>query len=1060
MAKTIKFKFDNGQPHQTAAINSTLNLFKGFEEASGGFVLGDNVYPNRDQWFTFDDELLRGNYESVIVENNKKQNPDLARSSIAPNWSEAKSDGLMLRETKFDSRSFSYPVFTLEMETGTGKTYTYLKTMFEMKQQYGFSKFIIVVPSIAIYEGTLQALRQTKDHFREYYRNETIIPFEYKLNNIIKFATSQSLSAMIITIDSFNKAGVNVIYQPNDGFPDGLPIEYIQKVHPILILDENQNYTSEKSEEALRTLKPLFALNYSATPKKSSGLIYKLSPFDAFRENLVKKIEVLGVTEYDNVNDDSHKMALVKTINDKGSITATMQAYTFIDGSKTWQEFKVKKGDKLINKTHNPDLENFEIEEINIAENKIVFTNQTTLSTNSTIGITLSEKEVRRVQIEEAIRIHMKKQRELRSEGIKVLTLFFIDYVPHYLPTGGDTEPFLRTYFENAFNRQKQNDDYYKNIDAKEVHDGYFARKKDDSIVEDFDEILSKDREDARKKSFERIMKSKERLLSFDDKVCFIFAHSAIREGWDNPNVFNICLLKQPNYKTDRQKDSRRQELGRGLRICVNQEGERIEDASKNILTVICPEGYEDYVKGLQTEYIESGDIDMPPAPSNYKAEVKRNNKVYQDKDFRNFWNSLCQETSYNINIDTQNFIKECEKEFNDNVIFPATKIQIARGSYNFYRYTIGLVDVSTYHARIKITAIDINGRKNEFIPWVKQQKSFPERILKNFKDIRKKDFTIVKINEKDGAVTFSNSETITKEAPYSFDGAPLDSHVPEFRQAEQSIYPVKDFVSRTASVTSITRPTIIKIFNSICDEKKEQIFINPEGFTSVFIERIKELLANHVASKIEYVLNKVYEEKKDAIMTASEPSLFSYHSLDESEEPALFAADGNPVSGKKNLLEDIKHPDYFPELIKFPQRELMEGSEHSLYSDIQKDSNIEENFIKNIIQTEDSQGKIICYFKFPAKFKIHIPRILGNFYNPDWGIIRLDDKGNTKIRLVRETKGTEDITKLRFSSEGRKIQCGTKHFKAIGINYRYITDKTPGWYLEINPQVNPSDSL
>jgi len=215
MAKTIKFRFENGQPHQTAAINSTLNVFKGFEEANEDFTLGDNVHHNREPWFTFDDELLRENYEAVIVENNKKQNPDLSRPSIMPNWSEAKSDGLMLRDTKFGNSSFSYPVFTLEMETGTGKTYTYLKTMFEMKRQYGFSKFIIVVPSIAIYEGTLQALRQTKDHFREYYRNETIIPFEYKLNNIIKYATSQSLSAMIITIDSFNKAGVNVIYTDN-----------------------------------------------------------------------------------------------------------------------------------------------------------------------------------------------------------------------------------------------------------------------------------------------------------------------------------------------------------------------------------------------------------------------------------------------------------------------------------------------------------------------------------------------------------------------------------------------------------------------------------------------------------------------------------------------------------------------------------------------------------------------------------------------------------------------------------------------------------------------------
>jgi len=1052
MAKIIKFQFDNGQPHQTTAINSTLNLFKGFELPDSDFTLGDNVQHNREPWFKFDDELLRENYESVVDENNKKQNIDTAKLPIIPNWNEAKSDGYMLRDTKFSASTFSYPVFTLEMETGTGKTYTYLKTMFEMKQQYGFSKFIIVVPSIAIYEGTLQALRQTKDHFREFYRNETIIPFEYKLNNIIKFATSQSLSAMIITIDSFNKAGTNVIYQPNDGFPDGLPIEYIQKVRPILILDENQNYASEKSEEALRTLKPLFALNYSATPKKNKetglipGLIYKISPFDAFRNDLVKKIEVLGVTEYDNANDDSHKMELVKTSNDKGNITAAMKAYALVDGKKTWHEFKVKKGDKLFEKTHNPDMENFQIEEINIAQNKVVFTNQSSLFAGSATGITLSEKEIRRVQIEEAIRVHMEKQRSLRDQNIKVLTLFFIDYVPHYLPSEG-TEPFLRTYFENAFNKQKRYDDYFKNIDAKDVHDGYFARKKDGSIVEGFDEISSKDREEAWKKSFERIMKSKERLLSFDDKVCFIFAHSAIREGWDNPNVFNICLLKQPNYKTDKQKDSRRQELGRGLRICVNQDGQRVEDTSKNILTVICPEDYKDYVKGLQSEYIESGDVDLPPAPSNYKANVRRNNKVYHDKDFRKFWNALCRETSYNINIDTPSLIKECAREFNDKVVFPETKIQVARGSYNFYRYTISLLEVRAHHAHIKFTAIDINGKKYESTRRLKQNDSLHKKIPDSFKDIREKDFTVIKINEADPSVTFSNSEIIGKDNPYSFDGNPIDSHNQEYRQAEQSTYPVKDFVSRTASVTSLTRPTVLKIFNSIRDEKKEQILINPEGFTSVFILTIRELLADHVASKIEYVLNNVYESKTYASTTVSEPTLFTYDIPDEGEQPMLVAAQEEPSYLANVLLEDDELVDYFPELIKFPQRELIDGSEHSLYSNIQTDSNIEESFIKNVIQAEDKQGKIFCYFKFPAKFKIHIPRILGNFYNPDWGIIRSDDKGNKKIQLVRETKGTEDTAKLRFSSEGRKIQCGKKHFKAIGINYRHITDKTPGWH-------------
>jgi len=1045
MAKEIKFKFEDGQPHQTRAIESTLNLFKGFEESSHDFELGDGLVHNRPEWYEFDEELLQANYESVIEENNKRQNPDGAGLSIIPNWSEAKSDGPMLRETKFDADTFTYPLFTLEMETGTGKTFTYLKTMFELKQQYGFTKFIIVVPSIAIYEGTLQALRQTKEHFKSRYRNEIIVPVEYKPSNIIKFATSSSLEAMIITIDSFNKAGINVIYQPNDGFPDGLPIEYIQKTRPILILDESQNYTSEKSEEALRTLKPLFALNYSATPKKGCGLIYRLSPFDAFRDNLVKKIEVLGVTQYDNSNDDNHKMFLVKTANDKGSISAKLQVFVIHDGIKSWQEIIVKKGDKLYQKTKNPDLEGYIVEDIYIKENKVTFTNQCFITGDSTTGITLSEKEVRRVQIEEAIKIHFDKQRRLRDSGIKILTLFFIDYVPNYQ----GEEPFLRTYFENAFNKLKKDEPVFKDLDAKEVHSGYFARKKDNSIVEDFDAITSKEREEARKHSFNLIMQSKERLLSFDEKVCFIFAHSAIREGWDNPNVFNICLLKQPNYKTDKQKDSRRQELGRGLRICVNQSGERVGDDGINILTVICPEDFSQYVNALQNEYIESGELNPPPKPSNYKGNVKRKDTVYYDKDFRRFWNTLCRKTSYNININTPDFIKKCSREFNDNVVFPETKIKVSKGKYNFYRYTLSLIDARLGFARIKITITDMHGKKYETSQWVRQNGTFTGTLLKNFADIRPKDFTVIEIDEKDISITFSNSETITRDSSYSFDGAPIESLSSEYKQTAQSKYPVFDFISRTASVTSLTRPTILEIFKLIKDEEKEKIFYNPEGFTTVFIQTIKELLADHVAEKIEYILNDIYLESKDSSLNILKPYQFFYTIPSEIDQPALFAAEPEPSYGSSNSINNNSFDEFFPPLIKFPQRELIEGSEHSLYTEIQTDSAVEKNFIEKKIKTEDKEGKIICYFKFPAKFKIYIPKILGNYYNPDWGIIRFDKEGNTKVQLVRETKGSENLTKLRFSNEGRKIKCGKKHFKAIGVSYRPVTDTTTGWYLD-----------
>ena len=392
MAKALKFKFEASQPHQKEAIDSVVGMFKGFSQDIAGFQLEYDVVPNIQDFYDFDEEWLYGNYQEVINTNNGLKLAAGLQPDLPMNASLMYEDGFML--SGIDDRAVRFPVFTVEMETGTGKTYTYFRTIHELKQQYGFRKFIVVVPSVAIYEGTIKAFKQTKEHFKTLYGNENIHLTEYdgqQISRVRSFATSSFTEIMVMTIDSFNKSS-NIIYKPTEKLQgEWLPIQYIQATRPILILDESQNYRSALSREALRTLNPLFAVNYSATPVDKYNLLYRLSPVDAFRHNLVKKIKVLGVTQQHNLNDNELSLAIERISNEEGLPTANLRAYVIANGTKSQQSIRIKKGDDLLTKTHNPDFTGFVVEEINAGTNQITFTNQSVLSTGSTDGITLSK---------------------------------------------------------------------------------------------------------------------------------------------------------------------------------------------------------------------------------------------------------------------------------------------------------------------------------------------------------------------------------------------------------------------------------------------------------------------------------------------------------------------------------------------------------------------------------------------------------------------------------------------------------------------------------------------
>lgn len=1000
MDKKIKLKFESNQEHQSIAVSSVVDLFDGFSQSMAINEFASDIVPNIEPYYNFEETWLQENMQT-IQEKNK----------LPLSISLDVDDGPMLDIDGYNTHRF--PCFTVEMETGTGKTYVYLKTIFELNKKYRFRKFIIVVPSIAIFEGVYKTIEITKEHFKTLYGNTTVNPIKYdgqQIGKVKDFAVNPYINIMIMTIDAFNGKSNN-IYKPTEKLPgEKKPYQYIQETKPIFILDESQNYLSTKSREALRTLNPLFAVNYSATPgnKKTDkpNLVYRLSPVDAFKLNLVKKIQVEGVTEQHNLNDIDLSLVIEEVTRSKTLLQATVKAHCIINGAKQLKTVTLKKGDDLLEKTKNQDFEGFIVEDINIQTQEITFTNGSVLGNNQTQGITLSKTEIFRVQIEQTIRYHIERQQALRSRGIKVLSLFFIDRVDNYILDNG----VIKVLFDNAFNKLKHLDKDLQKLNPEEVRSGYFAKKKINKTTEIFADTsideASKTKEDkeAEKQAYALIMRNKEELLNFKEKVSFIFAHSALREGWDNPNVFQICTLN-----TATSENRKRQEIGRGLRLCVNQNGERIQEEGVNILTVVANEHYEQYVDSLQREYRESGDV-PPTKPSNSrKSDAVRNDNVFNGKEFKAFWNTLAQKTDYDLNLDTPKLIKDCIAVFNSpKTVFPESKIVITRGKFVITTFTFKLVKVSVGLAQIDITITDTDNTENSIKgQWYKEGYDFGRKVSK-----RLSGYKIVEIKEfkSESIVYFGNGETLTFENEICHTDNKGYQNEAIDRQEAQSSYPVFNLIDRTCQETGITRPTILEIFKGIKEDSKITIFKNPEGFANKFIEVVKDVLADNIAEGIEYKLT--------------------------------------------SDLETFNYEEMFPSKKKFPQKELVRGSKNSLYDYVQIDSGVEERFVNNILIHDDEAGNLLAFFKFPPSFKVKIPKVIKN-YNPDWGIIRKDKTGQTTINLVRETKGSLIPEQLQWPSEKRKIKCAVKHFDALGINYRQITGETLKYWENSKPTEN-----
>ncbi len=646
----MQFKFDANQDYQLRAIDAACDIFDGQRrvEVDLTLALGGGFAAVGNRLDLSDDDLLRN---LLAVQE---------RGGIALDGSLACIEDKI--ETADGPTAVRFPNFSVEMETGTGKTYVYIRTALELHRRYGLRKFIIVVPSVAIREGVLKTFKITDAHLREVYNN---LPYRYyvydakNLTMVRQFALSAGVEFMVMTIDSFNKAS-NVIRQVTDRLQGETPIHLVQATRPILILDEPQNMESELRVKALSALHPLLALRYSATHRNPYNVVYRLTPFEAYRQGLVKRIEVASVVKADDANQPFIRLDSIETR--KKTLTARVALHTRMkDGTIKERVVTVGPEDSLEEKANRADYAEFTIDEINAGGGFVRFGNNVEIRVGESRG---ADKEaIFEAQIRYTVEEHLRKQAKLRPRGIKVLSLFFIDRVDNYVAEDG----IIRRLFVKAFNEIRVHHPEWQDQDVQRVQGSYFAKRRRKGGIEEVLDSSGKTEED--EAAYDLIMRDKERLLSFEEPAAFIFSHSALREGWDNPNVFQICTLNQTASEV-----KKRQEIGRGVRLSVDQTGERVRDEKINVLTVVANESYERYVERLQAEIVEEYGIEgAPPKPPNARTRgVAKLRKEFTLKpEFKELWDKIKHKTRYAVKVDTDKLLGDVAQELDKAAIRP-----------------------------------------------------------------------------------------------------------------------------------------------------------------------------------------------------------------------------------------------------------------------------------------------------------------------------------------------------------------------------------------------------
>jgi type III restriction enzyme len=909
---------------------------------------------------------------------------------------------------------------TVEMETGVGKTYTYIKTIYEMNKRYGWSKFIVIVPSVAIREGVYKSFQITQDHFAEDY-GKKIRFFIYnsaRLTEIDRFASDNSINVMIINSQAFNAKGKDArrIYMKLDEFRSRRPIDIIAKTNPILIIDEPQSVEGKQTKERLKEFNPFITLRYSATHKKDNlyNMVYRLDAMEAYNKKLVKKIAVKGISVTGSTATEGYLYLACLHLSGDKAPTASLEFD--VKGANGVRKVtrRITEGYNLFE--NSGELEEYKngytVQRIDGRDNSVTFINGIRIYAGDVIGA-VSEEQLRRIQIRETILSHIEKERQLFYKGIKVLSLFFIDEVARYKQYDAYGSPINGIYGEIFEEEYKDiisyiqgeigDEEYIKylnSISANATHQGYFSIDKNKKSGKEFfvDSKLERGTtESSDSDAYDLIMKDKERLLDRKEPVRFIFSHSALREGWDNPNVFQICTLKQSSSEV-----RKRQEVGRGLRLSVNQSGERMdanilgEDVHHiNVLTVIANESYDSFAKALQSELAEA----VADRPLMVNVDLFKN-KVIRDQAGAEQVVDLEMAQSIYEGLITNGYIKKgilTDKYYEDK---KNGKLEFAEEVQDCADSIVTIID-SIYdsrsmqpdNARDKNIELRLDKKKLEMDAFKKLWAHINKRsaYVVNFDTDELIEKSIVALNKdlRVSKIFFKVQYGVMndiKSKEELLSGAAFVKETGEYKAAQVSSNSnVKyDLIGKLAAETGLTRAAIVRILQGIEKSVFDQFKDNPEEFIIKASNIINEQKATVIIQHITY--NK--------IDTAYDTSIFT--------EPTMKGRLGvNAMATKRHLYD------------------------HILY-----DSTNERSFAENL----DTSEEVAVYVKLPSGFYIRTP--VGK-YNPDWAIAFNDGKVK-HIYFIAETKGSLSSMQLRMI-EDAKIHCAREHFKSISTeNVKY----------------------
>lgn len=975
----MQFQFDANQPYQQEAITAVTELFKG--QPANADNLRTQLYKPEISigWFDYFQEEDNNIFKELGAVNNQLL---LNQETILENLRTVQNhNGVEISTELIDGMQFD-----VEMETGTGKTYVYLRTALELARQYKFKKFIILVPSVAIREGVKTSINLMGNHLKELYPDCTFNSEVYSGEHAEKvrdFATNTNVQFLIMTIDSLRgDKNTRIMHQQRDQLNGLRPIDYLAATNPIVIMDEPQNMESLLAQSAINQLNPLCTLRYSATHRTKRNLVYSLDPVDAHAMGLVKQIVVA-----DAIVEGIAAKPYLRLIEVKRNpfVAKAEILVKKADGSISKKIVSLKDGDDLEARSNGNTAYsgNWRVTGISFDPPSIELSNHGELPVGGEIGG--NQHLIFKEMIRETIREHLRKEKQLHEKDIKVLSLFFIDKVASYLGEGNnniDADGDFAKWFDEIYVEELQNY-HLPHLPENPVlaRSGYFAQMskgKGKDKVTTFKDSSGTTKAD--NDAYELIMKDKKRLLSQDEPVRFIFSHSALREGWDNPNVFQICTLRDMASHTER-----RQTIGRGLRLPINEQGERISDRSIAQLTVIANESYKTFAQAIQEEYREAG-VNIGFVRVNEFAKLSFNeageSKRVGSENSSKIWQALYRQGFIDKNGQVLPSFQPWQIDF---------KLEVPEEFTGIKDEIIQTVLNCRVEKIIKAKRDRLTRKLNKQLYWTREFEEFWEKITQRTTyrvTIEREEL----INRCLAAISAAPRITpiqirLTRSGVEITRGGPNRSEKGARTAQIQENYLLPDIVSELQESTSLTRKTIIEILTK--SNRLQEFLDNPSDFLTMVKNAIETQLAHLLVEGVQY-----------------EPLGGQIYELRELQ------ADG--LQEKDRFLDTLYQ---------------VRNQNKTDFDYVQYDSAVELEFAKLLDFRED----ISLFMKLPEKFKIPTP--VGP-YNPDWAIIKYDENGERHLYLIRETKSSLDPFKRR-PTENAKILSAQKHFTAIGVDYR-----------------------